>query len=127
DRHGLGIGKPLDPETIDPEFLPYLNAWRMFRVGEPWVSALNGIERKLYAPTHRFAGTADRVGQWRGQLAILDIKTGRELRWQMGVQVAGYAVAVADDSSTTVADDVGRVLVHPRNNATYQVYACDDG
>src|SRR5207249_132432 len=42
DRHGLGIGKPLDPETIDPEFLPYLNAWRMFRVGEPWVSALNG-------------------------------------------------------------------------------------
>ena len=34
DRHGLGIGKPLDPETIDPEFLPYLNAWRMFRVGD---------------------------------------------------------------------------------------------
>ena len=127
DRHALGIGPPLDPETVDPEFLPYLNAWRMFRDIEPWVTALNGIERKLYAPTHRFAGTADRVGQWRGQLAVLDIKTGKELRWQMGVQVAGYAVAVADDSSTTVADDVGRVLVHLRNNATYQVYASDDG
>ena len=125
DRHVLGVGRPLDMTQLEPELVPYVLAWRAFRTREPWQTML--IEQVVYARTHHFAGTADRIGQWRGRLAVLDVKTGKELRWQMGVQVAGYAVAVADDSSTTVADDVRRVLVQLRNDATYQVYASDDG
>jgi len=127
DRHVLGVGRPLDMTQLEPELVPYVLAWRAFRAREPWGNTPDGIERLVWSPTHRFAGTADRVGYWRDALAVLDVKTGKELRWQMGVQVAGYAVAVADDSSTTVVDDVARVLVQLRNDATYQVYASDDG
>lgn len=58
---------------IDGEYLPYLQAYAVFRREHDVSWEL--IEHADYHPAHRFAGTIDRYGMVDGYRTLLDIKT----------------------------------------------------
>lgn len=78
--------------TVDEdEYEPYMDAYRKFLAEHEvrWV----GIEERLYHPTCKYAGTADRIGYVDGELGVLDIKTSYRLHPEVGPQLAGYQEA----------------------------------
>ena len=129
DRHFLGVGRPLDMTQLEPELVPYVLAWRAFREREPFQLDPTRIEELVWQDgLEPFAGTLDREGTWNGRPAILDIKTVKELRWTMGVQLAGYAIGARQRrDDVDEAQDYCRVLVQLRADGGYRVYASDDG
>jgi hypothetical protein len=58
---------------IDSEYLPYLQAYALFRREHEVAWELS--ETAMYHPEHRYAGTIDRYGMVDGKLTLLDIKT----------------------------------------------------
>src|SRR5205823_1896608 len=96
------------------------------RTREPFQLDPTGIEELVWQDdgAEPFAGTLDRRGTWNGKPAILDLKTGKELRWTMGVQLAGYAIAAM--ARQPKPNHYGRLLVQLRADGTYQVYTHDD-
>ena len=55
----------LDGSTLEPELLPYVEAWRKFRRECHLVIAL--IEQPIHSPKYRYAGTPDRFGWLNGR------------------------------------------------------------
>lgn len=58
---------------IEEEYLPYLQAYALFR--QEHAVSWELIEHADYHPAHRFAGTIDRYGMVDGYRTLLDIKT----------------------------------------------------
>jgi hypothetical protein len=83
----LGV---LDETTLEPEFWPYLQAWRAFRNQHGFTPDPDGIEVRRYHPQRKYAGTIDRIGRMRsGRHMVIDIKTGdRYAHYQL--QLAAY-------------------------------------
>lgn len=79
----------LDMDSLDPIFLPYLDAWKKFRSETGFVP--DTIEHQMHHPTLRYAGTSDRTGIVKGEYAVIDIKKMMVLGPQIGVQLAAYA------------------------------------
>lgn len=70
----------LDEDTLDPQIVPYLSAWKRYRADNPnWEP--DGIERLVHDPIVGYCGTIDRIG--------IDIKTGVHCKWHI-VQAAAY-------------------------------------
>lgn len=88
ELHDLG---QLDEDALDPELMPYLAGWKKFMsdCSCDW----EWVERRMFHPTMRFAGTVDRIGKVNRDRAILDIKTGSSLMPSVGPQTAAYAFA----------------------------------
>lgn len=87
----LGDHNDLDPESVEPEYAGYLDAWHKFKREAEFVTEM--IERQVYHASYRYAGTLDRVGTLAGARALLDIKTGQPQR-ATGPQTAAYAEAI---------------------------------
>ena len=68
------------PDDMAPgrerELLPYCDAWARFKQESGVVILPDSIERRVFHPTHQYAGTIDRVVEWNGLHWVLDIKTG---------------------------------------------------
>ena len=81
----------LDVETLDPQLMPYLNAWVKFCADTGMEPVI--IEQQLYTSDYRFAGTIDRA--WPAQsgkhLVVCDIKTGALPVW-LPLQLGGYSL-----------------------------------
>jgi hypothetical protein len=82
----------LDEDALDPALLPYLQQWRRF-CREHMCEWLH-IEKPVYHPTMRYAGTLDRAGLVDGDRCVLDIKSGSALYPSVGPQLAAYARAL---------------------------------
>ena len=65
----------------------YLESWRKFKKGAS--PKFLEIEKPRYHPTHRYAGTPDRLAIWKNRHAILDLKSGPPEFWH-GYQTGGY-------------------------------------
>lgn len=106
----------LDEESVDPEIVGYLNAWRNFRSETGWESFR--IEERQYHPAYGYAGTIDRVGAFQGGgLNVLDIKTGKAPGW-VALQLAAYScLAELLDTRPTF----GRVSVELHGDGSYKV------
>lgn len=72
--HFIDIGD-LDFETVDPQIMPYLEAYMKFKQETGWV--FKHIEEKFYHPIYHYCGTPDRF------LPLLDIKTGEDSKLQL--------------------------------------------
>ena len=104
----------LDPGTVDPALVGYLDAWRLFwsRMPRPtWIS----IEREYDNLAYR--GTPDRVCQLDGAYYILDLKTGHPAPWH-AIQLAAYASLVGGLSSGI---EFRRVAVYLQPDGQYQI------
>lgn len=78
----------LDESTVGSEIAGYVDGWRRFTADHKPEWAL--IERPLYDPVNRYAGTPDRAGWVLDGWAVVEIKSTAELHPAFGVQLAGY-------------------------------------
>lgn len=78
----------LDDTTLQPEHLPYLQAWRKFRFDSGFIPSR--IEVPHYNPMWHYCGTPDRVGLMGDEACLVDLKSGTA-PWWVAIQTAAYA------------------------------------
>jgi hypothetical protein len=83
----------LDESSLDPSLIPYLQAWRKFRMDH--ICLWDHIEERRTHTTYGYTGTPDRVGTVDDHLTIVDIKTGAKADWHP-IQLAAYAAMLFD-------------------------------
>jgi hypothetical protein len=76
--------------SVDRRVLPYLNAWRRFRV-EHHVRPIRH-EQAMFSTVNRLAGTVDFIGVMDGVLAVIEKKTTAELHPCVPLQLAAYSL-----------------------------------
>lgn len=84
----------LNLETISVTARPYLNAYKEFKNTSG--VKIHKIEYQCYSSIYRIAGTVDRVVNFQGHPAIIDLKTGLKSKWH-SLQTAGYALILGAD------------------------------
>lgn len=85
----------LDESTVDPEVLPYVDAWRCFRAESGFQPMRSEV--RVYSARHRFAGTFDCLGVLFGKWAIVEKKTTFQLAPATAIQVSAYMRAYNED------------------------------
>jgi hypothetical protein len=88
----------LDWSTVPAELLPYVESYAQFKVDTGFVP--HAIERKVFHPTHFYAGTLDGTGLIYGEPALLDRKCVAQLSPATGVQTAAYLEALKAEGDT---------------------------
>lgn len=108
----------LDEESIDPEILPYVQAWQRFRDESGFVVWRSEV--RVYSQRHKFAGTFDCLGVLNGRLAIVEKKTTALLAPATAVQVSAYFRAYNEDKPR---DEQAKrcYSVHLRRDGTYRL------
>ena len=76
-----------EPQGVDPRIEGYVRAFRAF-MQESRFKVIRS-EIVLASERHRYAGTADLVGWWGSDRALVDVKTGQPSPL-VAVQLAGY-------------------------------------
>lgn len=71
----------LDESTVDTRIQGYVQAWIKYRLDTNYMPDPSMIERRMYHPTLKYAGTIDRPG--------LDLKSGNPEPWHI-LQAAAY-------------------------------------
>lgn len=87
----------IDWTTLDPKVTPYLEAWVKALLEYEIEFELHDIERRLYHPLDRYAGTGDRPRCWirppginqRRRLTTLEIKSIARMDENVGLQTSG--------------------------------------
>lgn len=108
----------LDEDSIDPEILPYVQAWQRFRA-ESGFEVLRS-EVRVYSERHRYAGTVDCIGVMRGRLVMVEKKTTAILAAATAIQVTAYLKAYNEHvPAAERAKDC--YSVHLRRDGTYRL------
>jgi hypothetical protein len=81
---------------IDPLIRPSVDAFDEFLRNNNVEPLL--IEERVVHPDHGYAGTVDMVARINGVVGVLDIKTGKRIYRDYGLQTAAYVRAVAQRS-----------------------------
>ena len=102
----------LDYDGLDPEIVPYVDAWIRYREDSDFVPCQ--LEQMVWCASPRYAGTLDRVGMVQGHQWLLDIKTGQP-HPATALQTAAYAEASGLLGLTK------RGAVYLRNDGTYKL------
>jgi hypothetical protein len=102
----------LDESTIDPAYLPYLEAYKKF--SRECFPKYTHIEKRLYNALYGYAGTCDRVGFLLGRNVIIDIKSGSPARWH-GLQMWAYRACLPQETPFTCFG------LYLRDNGTYKL------
>jgi len=77
----------LDEESLDPAIAPYLTSYKTFLIetGFQWWK----LEMPKHHPRYFYAGTIDRIGDFQGRPAIIDLKSGQPVRTDE-LQISAY-------------------------------------
>jgi len=84
----------LDESSLSEEISMYLEGYRRFK-SESGFEIIE-IEKRIYHPVLKYAGTLDRYGILNGKRVVLDIKSGVFDPLSVGPQTAAYAEAYTD-------------------------------
>lgn len=78
----------------------YIRAWMDFRAATGFTPSL--IEHAFHSSLHGsiYAGTCDRTGELNGKRSVVEIKTSCGTHAWWGIQLAGYAMGLAQDGET---------------------------
>ena len=109
----------LDESTLDEAVIPYLEAWKKFKV-EMNVEII-ASERPLYNVVHRYAGMIDREALVNKRPFLIDIKCTAALSPATGIQLSGYKDMLGKPHNRRAA-----VQLKPNGNYVFQEYD-DDG
>ena len=112
----------LKEEELDPELVPYLEAWKNFRIIYDAEIHDSDIEYQAYSPTYDYAGTLDRVLFIYGKLTLIDIKTSSVMPKWTGLQLAGYQIAYEEMTGEKIFQRWGVHLTEGK----YKVYPFKD-
>lgn len=115
----------LDETTVEPEYQPYLDAFKLFLFETGFIPEL--IEQRVYHEKLRYAGTMDLGGtlppagrRKRPIRALIDIKSTFKLMASVGPQTAAYLEA--HNSSAKPADKFeARYGLHLQGNGKYRL------
>lgn len=80
----------LDESSLDPELVPYVDAWKKFRDDSGFEP--EKIEQIVFNSPYNYIGTVDVLGKINDQRVIIDRKTGSPQPWH-ALQLAAYAEA----------------------------------
>lgn len=81
----------LDPESVEPDWMPYLDAYKAWKADVSPV--IDAIELRLGCS--RYCGTIDRLCIIAGEPWVVDLKTTSTLHEHVGVQLAAYEALAA--------------------------------
>lgn len=95
----------LDIDFLDPELMPYLEAWDMFL--HDYKPEILSIEQRV-ASMYGYAGTLDRYVAIKGKRAIIDIKSGTVVPKYTGLQLSAYEQAITEGGGSVCQ----RYVVH---------------
>lgn len=120
DVHGwleaLDLGLLDDDQQPDDRIEGYVRAYARFRIESGFVP--RRIEEVVIDEINLFAGTIDRTGTMRGGREVLvDIKTSQVIGPEVGLQLAGYALALDPKAERTAA--MPRFALQLTSDGTY--------
>lgn len=108
----------LDEDSIDPEILPYVEAWRRFREESGFVVWRSEV--RVHSARHGFAGTFDCLGVLNGKMCIVEKKTTATLHPSTAIQVSAYLRAY--NEGLPREEQAKRCYsVHLRRDGTYRL------
>lgn len=103
----------LEPKSVDPELLGYLQAYDRFVLESGFEVA--HVENRVFDAIHQYAGTLDRTGFIGDTLVILDFKTGLVLPGH-ALQISAYA------NCLPLPRRFRRIALKLNNDGTYRVH-----
>lgn len=109
----------LDEESLDPRIVPYVQAWRRFR--REFAFDVLFAEQPLYSLVSGCAGTPDVVAESRGEVLVIDRKTGLP-GIAAALQTAAYAEIVADHLCLTSPTSPRRFALRMLATGRYQFH-----
>lgn len=90
---GIMTGKAVDiPETIRPA----VEAFQKFNERQKIAFHPEFVERLIWSPRHRYAGTVDTLAYVNGKFGVLDIKTSIGFYPEYNLQTAAYISALQE-------------------------------
>lgn len=92
------ILKGQTPE-VDENAKPAIDAFRDFLQFHSLSVDPLGIEKRIWSPKHKFAGTIDVLGEVNGIYGILDVKTSSGIFRDYNLQTAAYMGALEEEDS----------------------------
>lgn len=99
----------------------YVQAYAKFKAETGFIPT--EIELPVYSKIHGYAGTIDRVGELKGKLSILDIKTTTTLDMPyMGPQTAAYEIAYKE--WTEYKKTMPRYILQLKPDGNYKLVQC---
>ncbi len=84
--------------VIDPLVAPAIDAFRDFSQFHEVKPLEGGIEKRVWSPKHKFAGTIDILTEINGVFGILDVKTSSGIWRDYGLQTSAYMGALQEDA-----------------------------
>jgi hypothetical protein len=82
-----------EPE-VPNDIAPAIAAFRSFIARQPIETEAAHIERRIWHPQERYAGTIDILGRMKGRLGVIDIKTSQDIYRDYNLQTAAYMEAL---------------------------------
>lgn len=111
----------LDDNSVDQRIAEYVLAWIKFCGVEKFKPEQNQL--MLFSKARKFAGRLDKMGVFRGKMAILDIKCTWSMYESTGPQLAAYELLVKENMGIKKLDRYG-VLLKP--SGCFDVYPFTD-
>lgn len=108
----------LDEDSLDEAVIPYLNAWKKFKV-EMKVEIITS-EQPIYHVCRGYAGMLDRTATVNKRPFIIDIKCTAALSPATGIQLAGYKDMIGQPHNRRAA-----VQLKPNGNYVFEEYDDD--
>ena len=81
---------------VDPIIEPAIQAFRQFLQQKNIQTAPEYVEKQIFHPEHRYAGTIDVMALIDGKFGVLDIKTSQAIYRDYNLQTAAYMAALKD-------------------------------
>lgn len=112
----LEFNDDLDESSVDPQCLPYVDAFRKFQAEKNFVVTL--AEKPVHSLKYKFAGRLDLYGVMNGKMAQIDIKTVAAMSPATALQTAAYSAALEETSGHETQTRYGLQL---RADGTYRL------
>lgn len=106
----------LDEGSLSPSLIPFVDAYKLFKAQNKVEILLN--EQKMCHKTLAYAGTVDRVAiiNRDSKKTIIDLKTSASLSDWVGLQLAGYSMALGSHTG----EQYKRCALQLRPDGTYR-------
>lgn len=79
---------------VPHDIAPAIQAFRKFLEKQSIDTEASNIERRIWHPDMRYAGTIDILGTMKGRLGVIDIKTSQAIYRDYNLQTAAYMEAL---------------------------------